>query len=106
MSIKNLFNQKSTKRVFSDDEYKKFVKDKKNQGVRYRLQLGAKNNSVFTLKTIKDLTEEHTIFPLKGMIEQLDKLISRSEQAVLTLRKWNKNNNLGEKNGKTNKSTT
>ena len=59
-----------------------------------------------TLKTIKDLTEEHTIFPLKGMIEQLDKLISRSEQAVLTLRKWNKNNNLGEKNGKTNKSTT
>ena len=53
--LENLFNQKSTKRVFSDDEYKKFVKDKKNQGVRYRLQLGAKNNSVFTLKNIKDI---------------------------------------------------
>ena len=53
--LDNLFNQKSTKRVFSDDEYKKFVKDKKNQGIRYRLKLGAKNNSVFTLKNIKDI---------------------------------------------------
>ena len=59
-----------------------------------------------TLKTIKHLTEEHNIFPIKGMIEQLDKLISRSEQAVLTLSKWNKHNNLGEKNGETNESTT
>ena len=53
--LENLFNQKTTKRVFSDDEYKKFVKDKKNQGVRYRLQLGAKNNSKFTLENIKDI---------------------------------------------------
>ena len=53
--LENLFNQKTTKRVFSDNEYKKFVKDKKNQGVRYRLQLGAKNNSKFTLENIKDI---------------------------------------------------
>ena len=51
-----------------------------------------------TLQAIKDLTEEHNIFPLKGMIEQLDKLISRSELAVLHLRKWN-NNEKGETNG-------
>ena len=59
-----------------------------------------------TLKAIKDLTEEHTIFPLKGMIKQLDKLISRSEQAVIMLCKWSNNNNLGEKDGETNESTT
>ena len=59
-----------------------------------------------TLQAIKNLTEEHNIFPLKGMIEQIDKLISRSELAVLNLRKWNKTNNLGENNGKTNLSTT
>ena len=60
-----------------------------------------------TLKAIKDLTEEHTIFPLKGMIEQLDKLIARSQLAVINLRKWNKNNNLeGDQNGETNQSTT
>ena len=53
--LDNLFNQKSTKRIFSDDEYQKFKKDKKNQGIRYRLKLGAKNNSVFTLKNIKDI---------------------------------------------------
>ena len=52
-----------------------------------------------TLKTLKDLIEEHNVFPLKGMIEQIDKLIERSEQALLTLRKWNKINNLGETNG-------
>ena len=58
-----------------------------------------------TLKIIKDLTEKHDIFPLKGMIEQIDKLISRSELAVLSLSKWNKINNLGETNGETNQST-
>ncbi len=53
--LDNLFNQKSTKRILSDDEYQKFKKDKKNQGIRYRLKLGAKNNSVFTLQNIKDI---------------------------------------------------
>ena len=43
-----------------------------------------------TLKTIKDLTIEHDIFPLKGMLNQIDKLIIRSELSVLTLVKWNK----------------
>ena len=42
-----------------------------------------------TLQAIKDLTEEHNIFPLKGMIEQIDKLIENSETALLSLRKWN-----------------
>ena len=59
-----------------------------------------------TLKIIKDLTEEHDIFPLKGMIEQIDRLINRSELAVLGLDKWNKINNLGETNGETDESTT
>ena len=58
-----------------------------------------------TLKTIKDLTEEHNIFPLKGMIEQIDKLIDRSKLAIVFLHKWNNNSNLGETNGETNKST-
>ena len=49
-----------------------------------------------TLQAIKDLTEEHNIFPLKGMIEQIDKLINRSKLAVLNLHKWNENNNLGD----------
>ena len=49
-----------------------------------------------TLKTIKDLIEEHNIFPLKGMIEQIDKLINRSKLAVLNLHIWNENNNLGD----------
>jgi len=53
-----------------------------------------------TLKAIKDLTEEHNIFPLKGMIEQIDKLLSRSECALLNLHKWN--DKTGETNGKTN----
>ena len=43
-----------------------------------------------TLNTIKDLTIEHDIFPLKGMLNQIDKLIIRSELSVLTLVKWNK----------------
>tara|TARA_R100000664_G_scaffold19628_1_gene28751 strand:- start:2438 stop:2617 length:180 start_codon:yes stop_codon:yes gene_type:complete len=43
-----------------------------------------------TLKAIKDLTIEHDIFPLKGMLNQIDKLIIRSELSVLTLIKWNK----------------
>ena len=52
-----------------------------------------------TLQTIKDLTEEHNIFPLKGMIEQIDKLIENSETALLSLRKWNIQNQQGETNG-------
>ena len=59
-----------------------------------------------TLKIIKDLTEEHDIFPLKGMIEQIDRLINRSELAVAGLNKWNIINNLGETDGETNQSTT
>tara|TARA_R110002020_G_scaffold140159_1_gene311480 strand:- start:934 stop:1155 length:222 start_codon:yes stop_codon:yes gene_type:complete len=59
-----------------------------------------------TLKIIKDLIEEHNIFPLKGMIEQLDKLISNSEIALLNLRKWENNNKEGDGNAKTNQSTT
>ena len=59
-----------------------------------------------TLITIRDLTIEHNIFPLKGMIEQIDRLINRSELAVLGLDKWNKINNLGETNGETDESTT
>ena len=59
-----------------------------------------------TLKIIRDLTEEHNIFPLKGMIEQIERLINRSELAVLNLNKWNKINNLGETNGETDESTT
>ena len=51
-----------------------------------------------TLQTIKDLTEEHNIFPLKGMIEQIDKLMDRSETALLSLRKWNIQNQQGETN--------
>ena len=52
-----------------------------------------------TLQTIKNLTEEHNIFPLKGMIEQIDKLIENSEIALLKLRKWQLQNNSGETNG-------
>ena len=52
-----------------------------------------------TLKTIKYLIEEHNIFPLKGMIQQLDKLINNSEIALLNLRKWQTNNEEGETNG-------
>ena len=59
--LDNLINQKSTKRIFSDDEYQKFKTDKKNQGIRYRLKLGAKNNSVFTLKNIKDIEKSQGI---------------------------------------------
>ena len=49
-----------------------------------------------TLKTIKHLIEEHNIFPLKGMIEQIDKLIERSEDALLNLRKWQIQSQQGE----------
>ena len=52
-----------------------------------------------TLQTIKDLTEEHNIFPLKGMIEQIDKLIENSEIALLKLHKWQLQNKSGETNG-------
>ena len=52
-----------------------------------------------TLKTIKHLIEEHNIFPLKGMIQQLDKLINNSEIALLNLRKWQTNNEEVETNG-------
>jgi len=55
-----------------------------------------------TLQAIKDLTEEHNIFPLKGMIEQIDKLIENSEIALLKLRKWQLNKKPGETNGETN----
>ena len=59
-----------------------------------------------TLKATIDLVEEYQIAVLKGMIPQYKKLLARSQLAVLNLRKWNKNNNLGEKNGETNQSTT
>ena len=49
-----------------------------------------------TLQAIKNLTEEHNIFPLKGMIEQIDKLIENSELALLSLRKWQLQNQQGE----------
>jgi hypothetical protein len=52
-----------------------------------------------TLQAIKNLTEEHNIFPLKGMIEQIDKLIENSETALLSLRKWQVQNQQGETNG-------
>mgnify|MGYP005824584511 CR=1 FL=1 len=52
-----------------------------------------------TLQTIKDLTEEHNIFPLKGMIAQIDKLIENSELALLSLRKWQLKQQSGETNG-------
>ena len=51
-----------------------------------------------TLQTIRNLTEEHNIFPLKGMIEQIDKLIDRSEDALLGLRQWNLERKSGETN--------
>jgi len=41
-----------------------------------------------TLSTVKNLIEEHNIFPLKGMVEQIDKLLDRSKYALLGLRKW------------------
>ena len=59
-----------------------------------------------TLKATIDLVEEYQIAVLKGMIPQYKKLLSRSQLAVLNLRKWNKTNNLGEENGETNESTT
>tara|TARA_Y100000310_G_scaffold252925_1_gene259690 strand:+ start:589 stop:789 length:201 start_codon:yes stop_codon:yes gene_type:complete len=52
-----------------------------------------------TLQTIKNLVEEHNIFPLKGMIEQIDKLIERSESALLGLHNWQSENKTGETNG-------
>ena len=52
-----------------------------------------------TLQAIKDLTEEHNIFPLKGMIEQIDKLIEKSELALLGLRKWKMQHKPGETDG-------
>ena len=52
-----------------------------------------------TLQAFKDLTEEHNIFPLKGMIEQIDKLIENSELALLNLRKWKIQHKPGEING-------
>ena len=51
-----------------------------------------------TLSTVKSLIEEHNVFPLKGMIEQIDKLLDRSEYALLNLRKWSINNHTGEAN--------
>ena len=50
-----------------------------------------------TLITIRDLTIEHNIFPLKGMIDQLNTLISRSEKAIDIMINYNDNSNLGEK---------
>ena len=49
-----------------------------------------------TLITIRDLTIEHNIFPLKGMIDQLNTLISRSEKAIDLMTNYNDNSNLGE----------
>ena len=49
-----------------------------------------------TLTTIRDLTIEHNIFPLKGMIDQLNTLISRSEKAIDIMTNYNNDNNLGE----------
>ena len=49
-----------------------------------------------TLTTIRDLTIEHNIFPLKGMIDQLNTLISRSEEAIDVMSNYNNNNNLGD----------
>ena len=50
-----------------------------------------------TLITIRDLTIEHNIFPLKGMIDQLITLISRSEKAIDVMTNYNDNSNLGDK---------
>ena len=50
-------------------------------------------------QTIRDLTEEHNIFPLKGMVEQIDKLIENSELALLSLRKWKIQHKPGETDG-------
>ena len=49
-----------------------------------------------TLITIRDLTIEHNIFPLKGMIDQLNTLIARSEKAIDIMNNYNDNSNLGE----------
>ena len=49
-----------------------------------------------TLTTIRDLTIEHNIFLLKGMIDQLNTLISRSEKAIDVMINYNNNSNLGE----------
>ena len=49
-----------------------------------------------TLITIRDLTIEHNIFALKGMIDQLNTLIERSEKAIDIMTNYNDNSNLGE----------
>ena len=49
-----------------------------------------------TLITIRDLTIEHNIFPLKGMIDQLNTRIVRSEKAIDIMTNYNNNNDLGE----------
>jgi hypothetical protein len=40
-----------------------------------------------TLVAVKELTEEHNIFPLKGMMDQIDKLIERSTLTLNGLEK-------------------
>ena len=48
-----------------------------------------------TLTTIRGLVKEHNIFPLKGMVSQLNTLINRSEEAINVMN--NMNDKLGEK---------
>ena len=52
-----------------------------------------------TLKVIKDYIS-NSILPLKGMIEQIDKLISKSNDELIQL------NKKGDNNAKTNQSST
>ena len=49
-----------------------------------------------TLETIKDLINEHNIFPLKGMMDQIDKLIERSNLTIAGLNKIQSKENNNE----------
>jgi len=55
-----------------------------------------------TLQAIKELVEEHNIFHLKGMMDQIDKLIEKSVITVNGLELLKK----GEIDGEINKPTT
>ena len=52
-----------------------------------------------TLETIKDLINEHNIFPLKGMMDQIDKLIERSNLTITGLKKIQSKENNNEHTG-------
>ena len=85
--LEQLFRDPSTKRVFSDDDYTKFVDDSRKNLAKNRIIFGASNNPELTLQNIEDIKK------------QVDLMETKAANSLKNLNEFSIENGLGDIDG-------